>query len=326
MLINTKMQSNPRSRVTIRNIQRGFRPLLLLAMAACFSSCTTVEIYQSPIAKFQSSVNAANDGIRTYLLDINALIAEGNLYDKISSGNQEDWKLKDVNSGIPDNLIQERLEALNAIACYANALGAVANSQDVAALNQAAENFGTNVDALSASIQSAAHSQYAFQIGAPLASMVELFGTVEIEHIQRHVVERGIINGATNVEHIIQALKRDLPALAAVGAASESAIWDGKLTLYNQLRKQAAPREMEPLINQFLQDYNRVQQLRSLPINSLLDDLECANQALVSFAKSSKAPKDMTTLADQIDVFADHVKLFNHVLATIQTSINNSQK
>jgi len=107
--------------------------------------------------------------------------------------------------------------------------------------------------------------------------------------------------------------------------ATESAIWDGKLVIYNKLRSKADPKEIDGLINQFLQDYNKVQTLKTLQVGSLLVDMEDATQALVSFARSSKSPKDIAALADHIDVFADHVKLFNNALSSIQTGINSAK-
>jgi len=53
--------------------------------------------------------------------------------------------------------------------------------------------------------------------------------------------------------------------------------------------------------------------------------MEDAHKALVVFAKSSKRPKDLSDLADQIDVFAAHVQLFNNALSSIQLAINPSK-
>jgi hypothetical protein len=50
-----------------------------------------------------------------------------------------------------------------------------------------------------------------------------------------------------------------------------------------------------------------------------------ANTALVTFAKSSKTPKDLSDLASQIDVFTAHVKLVNDAIASIQSTANNSK-
>jgi hypothetical protein len=296
-----------------------------LAVALVICGCTTVQIYQDPIAKFQTSINAANEAIRTYLLNVNTLIAQGNLYDKIAEGNTNDWMLSDVSGGIPENLIQQRLQALATISSYANALSAVVNSKDVENLGQAAKTFGDNLDSLNSTVTKLAGSKSSFEIGKPLASTVDLFGTLVIEHMQKKAVEQGIINGSTNVEAIIQALKTDLPKIGFVTDVSESSIWSGKLTIYNKLRAKADPKDIDALVTQFVQDYNKVQSLRTLQIGSLLDDMESANQALVSFAKSDKTPKDIASLASQIDVFAGHVQLFNNALSAIETSIKNAK-
>jgi hypothetical protein len=53
----------------------------------------------------------------------------------------------------------------------------------------------------------------------------------------------------------------------------------------------------------------------------MLSDMQSAYTALVTFAKSSKQPKDMADLAGQIDVFTAHVKLFDNAITSIQTAV-----
>ena len=57
--------------------------LVLCVGAIGLCGCTTVAVYQSPVAQFQTAVNSASDGVRTYLLGVNDVIAKGNLYDKV---------------------------------------------------------------------------------------------------------------------------------------------------------------------------------------------------------------------------------------------------
>jgi hypothetical protein len=60
-------------------------------------------------------------------------------------------------------------------------------------------------------------------------------------------------------------------------------------------------------------------------LDSLLSGMKNANTALVTFAKSSKTPKDLSDLASQIDLFTAHVKLVNDAIASIQSTANNSK-
>jgi hypothetical protein len=62
-----------------------------------------------------------------------------------------------------------------------------------------------------------------------------------------------------------------------------------------------------------------------LQVDSLLSDMQSAYAALVTFAKSSKQPKDRADLAGQINVFTAHVKLFDDAIASIQTAVQPSK-
>jgi hypothetical protein len=291
----------------------------------CLSGCTTVAIYQSPVAKFQTAVDSANSGIRTYMLDVNDVIAKGNIYDKLSMTNDVNWSTADLRGGIPMEQIQLRLQALSTISSYANALGAMANSKDVANLGQAAKTLGDSVNSLNATVTTLeAKGQPTIDLGGPVTSLVTLFGTMEIEHAQKAALETAIIDGATNVDAIIDKLKTDLPLFSVLLDTSDNAIWQGKVKIYNELRKKTDPKDMDNLINQFISDYNNTQSLRTLQVGSLLSDMENAHTALVSFAKSSKRPQDLSSLADQIDVFTAHVELFNNAIASIQSTAKPS--
>ena len=291
--------------------------------------CTTVTVYQSPVAQFQTAVNSASDGVRTYLLGVNDVIAKGNLYDKvgtpITSG--PDWVANDLAGGISADTIHLRLQALGTISAYANALGAMADSKDVANLGQAAKTLGDNVNSLSTTLAKADPKldKLAGNLGAPITSLVTLFGTLEIQHAQKAALEKAIINGSTNVDAIIDQLKVDLPKFAALIDTSENAIWQGKLRIYNVLRKNASPNALDSLINQCVADYGSISQLRQAQVTPLLANMENAHRALVVFAKSSKRPKDLSDLAGQINTFSANVQLFNAMLASVQTAIKPSQ-
>jgi len=311
-----------------------FKRTHLISLVFCVGAiglcgCTTVTVYQSPVAQFQTAVNSANDGVRTYLLGVNDVIAKGNLYDKvgtpITSG--PDWVANDLAGGISTDTIHLRLQALGTISAYANALGAMADSKDVANLGQAAKSLGDNVNSLSMTLAKADPKldNLAGHLGVPITSLVTLFGTLEIQHAQKAALEKAIIDGSTNVDAIIDQLKVDLPKFAVLIDTSENAIWQGKLRIYNVLRKSASPNALDSLINQCVADYDSISQLRQAQVTSLLANMENAHRALVVFAKSSKRPKDLSDLAGQINTFSANVQLFNAMLTSVQTAIKTSQ-
>ena len=306
----------------------------LISLSLCvgalgFCGCTTVTVYQSPVAQFQTAVNSANDGVRTYLLGVNDVIAKGNLYDKVGTqiASGPDWVANDLAGGISPDSIHLRLQALGTIAAYANALGAMAESKDVANLGQAAKTLGDNVNSLSISLAKADPQldNLAGRLGAPITSLVTLFGTLAIQHAQKAALEKAIIEGSTNVDAIIDRLKVDLPKFAVLMDTSANAIWQGKLRIYNVLRKSASPSALDSLINQCVADYAAIAQLRQAQVTSLLSNMENAHRALVVFAKSSKRPKDLSDLAEQINTFSANLQLFNNVLASVQTAIKPSK-
>jgi hypothetical protein len=287
------------------------------------AGCTTVAIYQSPVSKFQSAVNSANSGIRTYLLGVDDVVAKRHLYAKAATNG--DWALSDFTSGgISSESIQLRLQALDTIAAYANALGAVAESKDVANLQQAAQALGTNVNNLNATIKTIDAGDNLADLQQPIESIVELF-QIPIEISQKNALESAINNAASNVDLIIQRLAVDLPKFAVLVDTSENGIWDRKLTFYNEMRKSSAPKDIDGLITQVITDYDNLQTLKHAGVGSLLTDMRNAHGALVVFAKSSKTPKDLADLSGQIDVFASHVQLFNNALSSIQKVTTSSK-
>jgi hypothetical protein len=298
--------------------------------------CTTVSIYQTPVSNFQTAVNAANDSIRPYLLGVNNLIAEANLYDKVGMG--KPWGTEDLHAGIPPEEIQVRLQALSTIASYANALGAVANAKDVDQLDQAAKALGNDVNGLNATIQGMAAKRAAnlaqgasakqaatLDLSGPVSALVTLVGTIVIEQKQKAAIEAAILNGDKPVSQLIELLKTDLRLLTLVDDTSYASIQSGTVKLYDQARSKTDPKSLIVLINDLVQQNNQIQTLRALQVDSLLSDMESAHAALVTFAKSSKSPKDLSDLAAQIDVFTAHVKLFGDAIASVQTTIKNSK-
>jgi hypothetical protein len=300
------------------------------------SGCTTVSVYQDPISKFQTAVNTANDSIRPYLLGVNDLNARANLYDKVLM--DKPWGTEDLTNAIPAAEIQVRLQALSTIASYANALAVVANSRDVENLTQAANNLGDDVNGLSTTIQGLAairtggnaqnplaKQAATLDLSGPVSSLVTLVGTLAIEHKQKEAVEAAIINGEKPINQLIGLLKGDLRSLTLMDDASYASIQTGMVFLYNNTRNKTDPKALMTLIDQMVQDNDRIETLRALQVDSLLSDMQSAYTALVTFAKSSKQPKDLADLAGQINVFTAHVKLLNDAIASIQTAVRTSK-
>lgn len=299
---------------------------LLLAAAGLFlCGCTTVTVYQSPVSQFQTALNSANGGIRAYLLSINDVKARSSLYAKYIATNS-DWEASDLTGGIPDQEIQLRLQALATIAAYANALGAVAESKDVANLQQSAKSLGVNVNTLAATFQAIDPKSKNLNLGDPIAALVLLFATDRIEHQQQAALETAIINGSTNVDAIIDKLKLDARRFSIVIASSENVLWAGKLQNYNTLRRATGSKDIDALISQCLADYDAVQSLKHAQLESLLSDIENAHKALVVFAQSRKRPKDVSDLAGQIDEFNAHVQVFNNAVAFKPAAASNPSK
>ena len=178
----------------------------LIGTVAVFSGCTTVSIYQDPVSKFQTAVNAANDSIRPCLLGVNDLNARANLYDKVLM--DKPWGTEDLTNAIPAAEIQVRLQALSTIASYANALAAMANSRDIENLTQAANTLGDDVNGLSMTVQGLAASRAGgnaqnplakqaatLDLSGPVSSLVTLAGTLVIEHKQKAAIKTAILNG-----------------------------------------------------------------------------------------------------------------------------------
>jgi hypothetical protein len=297
-----------------------FMPLGLLALVIEFTGCTTVTIYQSPITKFQSAVNSADSGIRTYLLSVDDIVAKRHLYAK--SVSTDEWTINDfTDGGISSQAIQVRLQALDTVSSYANALNSVAQSKDVSNLQQAAQVLGTNVNNLNTTLSTMANDSHPLNIQAPVTQLVTLVGTLVIEEAQKSATEKAITDGATNIDNILAQLAIDLPKFSSLVSVSEEGILVRKLDLYNEMKKSTTPKDMDNLISKLLIDYHNIQSLQTSGVGPLLTDMESAHKSLVTFAASKKTPKDVSDLAAQIDVFSSQVELFNNAISSIQKTI-----
>jgi len=295
-----------------------------------------VSVYRTPVSNFQTAVNAANDSIRPYLLGVNNLIAEANLYDKV--GMAKNWGTEDLKNGIPPEELQVRLQALSTIASYANALATVANANDVDQMSQAAKALGDDINGLKTTVQGLAATRAAaspggatakqaatLDLSGPVTSLVTLAGTLIVEHQQKAAIEKAILDGDKPISQLIDLLRKDLQALTFVDDASYASVQTGMIGLYEAARAKTDPKALIALIDDLVQQNNRIQTLRSLQIDSLLLDMETSHQALVKFAKSPKGPKDIADLAAQIDVFTAHVKLFENAIVSIESATKNSK-
>jgi hypothetical protein len=205
----------------------------------------------------------------------------------------------------------------------------MAESKDVANLQQAAITLGTNVNTLSGTINSVIQDpnsskstkQLAVDFGDPVKALVIFFGTIAIEHAQKEALEKAIIDGSTSVDALIEQLKSDMPDFSALIDTSENAIWQGKFYVYKKMVAGASPKDVDGLINQCVSDFDAIQKLRHAQVNQLLDSMENSHKALVVFTKSDKTPKDWSDLAGQINTFASQVQLFNNALNSIQQTI-----
>jgi len=314
-------------------LKRPIGFLGLTSAALLLSSCTTVSIYQDPVSKFQTAVNAANDSLRPYLLGVNDLNTKANLYDKVLM--DKPWGTEDLTNAIPSAEIQLRLQALSTIASYANALAAVANSKDVGNLTQAAQTLGDDINGLSTTVQGLAAIRSGgnapnpmakraatLDLSGPVSSLVTLAGTLAIEHQQKEAIMTTILGGDKPINQLIGLLRDDLRSLTVMDNASYASIQTGMVFLYNNARNKTDPKALKDLIDQLVKENDSIQTLRALQANSLLSDMQNAYVALVTFAKSGKQPKDLADLAGQIDVFTAHVKLFDNAITSVQTAVH----
>ena len=296
------------------------------------TGCTTVSVYQDPISKFQIAVNTANDVVRPYLLGVNDLNVRANLYDKLTLG--KPWGSEDLANAIPFKEIQVRLQAMKLLSDYANALAAVAGSKNVADLQTAAKNMGDDVNGLKTTVVDLASVRRAngtanatatqaakLDLSQPISALTALVGTMVIEHQQREAVEAAILDGNKPINDLIDLLKGDLKSLGVVDNVAYAAIQSDTVFIYNELRQKTDTKGSVDLMNQLIQENGRMQTLRALQIDSLLSDMEDTHNALVTFCKSGKTPKDLVGLSSQIDVFTAHVKLFDDAIISIDNTV-----
>jgi hypothetical protein len=158
-------------------------------------------------------------------------------------------------------------------------------------------------------------------LSQPISALTALVGTMVIEHQQREAVEAAILDGNKPINDLIDLLKGDLKSLSVVDNVAYAAIQSDTVFIYNELRQKTDAKGSVDLMNQLIQENGRLQTLRALQIDSVLSDMEDTHNALVTFCKSGKTPKDLASLSSQIDVFTAHVKLFDDAIISIDNTV-----
>ena len=297
----------------------GRRTLLAVVLFPLLSGCGAAKFYRAPVARFETGVNQTASTVEPYFIDLNRMESKYRLLDKVHDN--KDWGTEDLAPRFSPEAIQIRVQALELIKKYARLLSDIAGSSAPKDYQEAADGLGKEVQGLADTVAKLGGAKGVPQIGDPLGKLVNFLGQIKIERERKKALQTAIRAGEEPINELIQLLREDTIAAAALWYQDLKQREAVLLPLYNAQRKSAAsPEDLESLINNFLDSGREADVISTLAIRQLFDDLQAAHNALVSFAKSGARPSGVAGLAAQIDVFAQQAQLVAQLVQSFRAA------
>ncbi|WAK00533.1 hypothetical protein [Methylobacter sp. YRD-M1] len=298
------------------------RKMAFCFIAACVTAgCADQTAYRAPVSTFQDASSVMVHSARIYLTQLNKV--ERDAYIRRQAANNQHIRLNEIEktqSFSPEE-IAVRLEALNGLSRYGELLGQLANSDAPEKITAGASDLAHSLQKLSSDVsqlaEKPANNKFVNSTG-PVVQIVGEVARIAAEKKIQAALDHAILAGEEPIRNLIHAIRDDITiayerkrnALSAQRVdyvdAYEDTVSAAGNSNYDQ-RKQRADEliayldvwESFPLTNPYE------------GLNAMAD----AYSALVAYAKSPKAPTDLSSLADQVELFAARA---NRIGAAIQ--------
>lgn len=293
-------------------------PLCGLLALVLTTACAPATLFRDPVAKFQAGVNTTAGVIQPYFVELNRVEIEYQLHNALRE--KQEWGTQHLALPFRPEAIRARLEALEIVSAYAKLLGDMANSRAPEELEQAAARLETNAKKLSKPLHGLLVGTDVPDFSGPLGAVVKLVGQVAIERRRQTALTQAILTGDEPIRRIIDLLREDLAGALALRETALAQHQTVRLDIYNKARSGASPAELLAMMEEISRLNGRLQTLRTIQVDSLLREMRAAHEALVTFAKSDKNPKDLSDLAGRVDVFADQAALVASVISAMRSS------
>ncbi|MCB2227102.1 MAG: hypothetical protein KQH53_10540 [Desulfarculaceae bacterium] len=302
--------------------------LLFLICCLALQGCVKAN-FTDPVTQFQASINKSAAAITTYYTELN--------------DNERTWYLqsclhdqtKEVGGTIivegkkqPSPLyykvfspegIKARTDSIVLIGQYANRLAALAGSDAPANVGTAVGKLSDNLKNLSGTFNTLQKKEdpTASSYITPIGAIVALWSQEVLEAQREKLLEQAINEGGPAVNDILDLLQQDLAKLIqpvrVTGFKQALAV---KVNAYNdKVNDYKASGKLWPLEDRrkMLAEIEKAAKEYELAVTtdpaSLIQSMRQANNALVDYARSDKAPKNLTELVAALGTFQSEVQI-----------------
>lgn len=293
-------------------------PGAALALAlALLPGCKTAGSFREPIAQFQKGTADASAALGQYYSEMNRFERNVYLDDRLYDTGEE--VLATDASGQPTPLlgsifspesIQARMDAIALLGTYAERLATLAGSEEPGKLPEGAKALGDKLGSLGQQMQTLAGKgdSSASRYVEPVTTLVGVVTSLYLEGKQSAALQKGIEQGAPQVNAIIDLLEKDLVEVLGpqrlTGAKQALA---SRVVYYNAHRAQLSLAERHAVLEDIrhaAEDYESLVVANPVELAHALRD---AHEALLTFARADRKLESFQELSAAMQTFQGRV-------------------
>jgi outer membrane murein-binding lipoprotein Lpp len=301
--------------------------LLPVASLLLLGGCASTAGYKKPISDFQEASSVVTQSASIYITQLNKTQRDSYIDQKVSSA--EEIKLTEIEAlpTFSSEAITARLDALKELSKYGELLGQLANSDTPERISANANELAVSLDKLNKDVATLAKpSDEKFKSAfGPAALLMGEVARFSVEKEIQKSLDKAILDGEKPVTDLMQAIEKDLVKAYELKRKSLSRIRLIYVGEYEEERK----KEQHDLVKlrqrggEIKSIFDVLEKFSASNPSEGIEGMRKAFTALVAYAKSSKEPSDLATLAAQMENFAAHAKRFEDAVHQLQKLNNN---
>jgi hypothetical protein len=291
---------------------------LTLALAL-LPGCKTAGSFREPVAQFQKGTAQASTALGLYYTQLNSFERDLYLDERLYDTSLE--VLATDPAGRPTPLlgklfspesIQARMDAIALLGVYAERLTTLAGSEQPGKLPEESKTLGTQLGSLGQQLQMLAKKgdASASRYVEPITTLVGVVTSLYLENKQSAALQKGIEQGAPQVNAIIDLLEADMVDVLGpqrlTGARQALA---SRVVYYNTWRDKLSLAERRAVladIRHATEDYEALVVANPVDMARALRD---AHDALLRFARAERKLESFDDLSAAMQVFKGRVEM-----------------
>ncbi|MET0402167.1 MAG: hypothetical protein ABW123_07165 [Cystobacter sp.] len=295
-------------------------PGVVAALAlAVLPGCRTPGSFREPVARFQEGNTAASTALGQYYSELNRferdLYLDERLYDAslevfaTDAGNRPTPLLGQIFS--PES-IQARMDAISLLGVYAGRLATLAGAPDAGKLPEGAQVLGQQLGSLGKQLESLSGrgDVTASRYVAPVTTLVGVVASLYLEGKQGEALEKGLEQGAPQVEALLALLEADLvEVLGPQRLTGAKQALSSRVMYYNLQREKLSLAERRAVLEDIRQAATVYEALVVAHPVELARALRDAHEALLRFARSGRELKSFEELSGAMQAFQGRVRI-----------------